>query len=83
MPGRKLARSRGSTSTSLHLLMIQHLDLSGPEGLSPLSLLELMSVERGAPGIGAGSSLNFLHGRKKTEDMKLLKHLEGARETRK
>jgi hypothetical protein len=39
---------RGSAPTSLHLLLIQHLDLSGPEGLSPLSLLELMAVERGS-----------------------------------
>lgn len=40
--------SRGSAPTSLHPPLTQHLNLSGPEGLSPLSLLELVWVKRGS-----------------------------------
>lgn len=40
--------SRGSAPTFLHLLLTQRLDLSGSEGLSPLSLLELVWVKRGS-----------------------------------
>lgn len=38
--------SRQSAPTSLYPLLIERLDLSGPEGLSPLSLLELVWVKR-------------------------------------